>query len=42
MKDFVDEKIRLCDENEEYRDYIVPDTEDDEEEHQKNVKDVDA
>jgi len=42
MEDFVDKKMRLCDENEEYRDYIVPDTEDNEEELQKKGKDVDA
>jgi hypothetical protein len=42
MDDFADEKMRVCDENEEYRDYIVPDVEDDEEEQQKKVKDVDA
>jgi len=32
MEDFADEKMRLCDENEEYRNYVVSDTEDDEEE----------
>jgi hypothetical protein len=42
MEDIADEKMRLCDENEEYRDYIVSDTEDDEEEQQKKVKDLEA
>jgi hypothetical protein len=42
MEDFADEKMRLSDENEEYRDCIIPDTEDDEEEQQKKAKDVDA
>ncbi len=42
MEDFADEKMRLCDENEEYRNYVVSDTEDDEEEQQKKVKDLNA
>ncbi len=42
MKHFANEKMRLCDENEWYRDYVVPGTEDDEEEQQKKLKDIDV
>jgi hypothetical protein len=41
-KDFANGKMRLCDYNEEYRDYIVFDTEDDGEVQQRKVKDLEA